>query len=1762
MLVAVVGANLAGQAPGSPTFSQPLPTAPALWQYPYNSCSLGIYGGSTSHQWSLHLAQPLSGAVTVGITTDQGALGNPGEMDATLGDADGNALRPVYVAVYPNVNGGTASVSIRVDGLAAGTYTLTLQKTAFGHHYTLAASDQGIELGFSGAQAMRYLESGTNNFAVNAGAGESVSLQMVADDPGLYPAPGTFTYAVFNADMTPVAGLSGTTDINAGPVTIALPAPASASTYVVRLTSIGHFYASSNGADPGIYLLPCGPAAGPGGGSNTQVWSADYRLEYDDARTSGDAMPDVSRTDWHDVWRFFIFTDPNGTLANPTITVTPAISLGQASTAASAGTTLNANTPPYIWSGPTLTQSNPMFTSLRTNVAPAAYTQGYSVTRNLVGGRTVAGGATENRTFTATVTPTDPALTDIATSIDFAGFQAGPVSVSNVACSSPDGQVSVDNAVPSQPRAFWQVGVLGGNTIPALPANTPYTLTCSLTLQNTLQGQALYTPSIGVTGTRSASPTQTEANSLSITTNAAGDPPDYLGSVSFNVSPSTADALAQLSTHFSRTVHFDSVNQAAVAASTTNLQSSNPTQNYGQQVTFMASVSGNGGPAPTGSVTFTDGQTVLGSASLSPNGLATLSTSNLTPGSHTVTASYGGDASYLASSAQITQNINKAFPSMALNGSPSPSNAGQNVTFTVTLGAQPGQQALGTPGGTVTFTIDNVQVAVQNVVSGVAAYSTSSLSGVTCPPFPAFCAGHTVQATYNGDNNFIPSSRTTSQVVNKATPTMTLNTSGSPSAAGQNVTFTATLSGQAGTPTGTVTFTVDGNVVSAPGLVNGVATFSTSSLSAIVCPPQPASCFGHSIQAAYGGDVTYSSQTRSVTQFVNKTTPSMTLTSSLPSTSYGQLVTFTVTLADPNHNLTPGGTVTFSIDGIQQLPAQNVVNGQATFSTSGLSSGNPFNHNILAVYSGDPSFNSQQRSVTQVVNRIVPTITITANNNPNTFGQQPNATFTVTVTSSSPLAPPTGAVFLSEGSGTPLLPLTTNAQLSISGTQGTATITVGGALAAGTHTITAIYVPAISNNLTSSSASTSQTVNTGATPAFSQSYPLPAGACICTPLEQLIYGAGSHNWYVKAAGSSLTVTTFARAINATDPETVRARVFDSAGSQVGADIVASYPAGTSSGTETSGTGTVSVTAGQVYRVSVSTPNTPPFQTVYRLKFQGASEAAMPSNLNAQAGNISKTSQWLLNAAAGEQLSMLFVPPAFIPPPGNGAAVPWNGAMNAVVQVFDTADLTTPVLLIDPNDPSGQTTTTTATLTGAFGPNGPSGINATIKIAAAPATPKIYAFYVESVDGDYRLIKNSGSDSAIYLSSSAAGHGTLTINTVVGSLPVTSLQVTVLSTPPGSGNGTDAPTTIPIPTFNATDAQGGGPDVGHYRIQFTAPAGYIVTPSIVDFDETCDGNTTINLRVTAAQALVTVSAPSDGIYGQTGLFATAAGGSGTGAYSFSAGGSTACTVNASTGAITVTSGSGTCTITATRAGDADYLVSAPSAAVSVAVHQASTTTSLAADHNPSALGQSVTFTATINPVAPGGGTLSGTVTFREGTTELATVNVSGGQAAFSTSALAVGYHSITATYSGDSNVTGSAASGVSELVFAYAAGGSFVIGDLSATVGAQVEFWGAQWDKQNAFSGGSAPASFKGFANTTSTNPPARGGGWTGDPGNSSQPPAGVAAYIGVIVSSTVTQSGSTISGNVVRLVVVRTNAGYDANPGHEGTGTVVAVVQP
>ena len=176
----------------------------------------------------------------------------------------------------------------------------------------------------------------------------------------------------------------------------------------------------------------------------------------------------------------------------------------------------------------------------------------------------------------------------------------------------------------------------------------------------------------------------------------------------------------------------------------------------------------------------------------------------------------------------------------------------------------------------------------------------------------------------------------------------------------------------------------------------------------------------------------------------------------------------------------------------------------------------------------------------------------------------------------------------------------------------------------------------------------------------------------------------------------------------------------------------------------------------------------------------------------------------------------------------------------------------------------------------------------------------------------------------------------------------------------------------------------------------------------------------------------------------------------------------------------------------------------------------------------------------------------------GRTGLGTTDANGNATFIYSSALA-GTDTIRASVS---NIAGSIPSNTVTVTWVLFApgGGAFVISDLKDSNGGSVYWWGAQWWKKDPLSPRLAPASFKGYEKSNLT--PWCGQTWTTGPGNSPKPPHAVApnSYMAVIVSSRITKQGPIISGNIVHIVLVRTNAGYGPNPGHPGTGTIVATL--
>jgi hypothetical protein len=304
---------------------------------------------------------------------------------------------------------------------------------------------------------------------------------------------------------------------------------------------------------------------------------------------------------------------------------------------------------------------------------------------------------------------------------------------------------------------------------------------------------------------------------------------------------------------------------------------------------------------------------------------------------------------------------------------------------------------------------------------------------------------HSITAVYSGDKNTAAStSAFLTQTVNKVTSTTTLVSSANPSTVGHSVTFTATVTPS--TATGSVQFLDGATALGTVTIASGSAALSLFTLSV----------GAHSITAVYTGDGSDAASTSAaLSQTVNKIVSSVTVTSSLNPSTFGQAVTFTATLTPS----TATGTVQF-LDGATALGTATLSGGAAALSVSSLAAGS---HSITAVYSGDASdATSTSAALTQTVNKATTTVALASSKNPQASGS--SVTFTAAVSPSAA----TGSVEFLDGT-------TVLGTVAISG--GKAALALS-SLSVGSHSITAVY-SGDTNYLTSKSAAVTQSI-TGA----------------------------------------------------------------------------------------------------------------------------------------------------------------------------------------------------------------------------------------------------------------------------------------------------------------------------------------------------------------------------------------------------------------------------------------------------------------------------------------------------------------------------------------------------------------------------------------------------------------------------------------------------------------------------------------------------------
>jgi hypothetical protein len=450
---------------------------------------------------------------------------------------------------------------------------------------------------------------------------------------------------------------------------------------------------------------------------------------------------------------------------------------------------------------------------------------------------------------------------------------------------------------------------------------------------------------------------------------------------------------------------------APLAATSTSVASDNNPSTQGSKVNFTATVT----PASaSGTVEFFDGATSLGTAPVIA-GSATISVSTLSPGSHSITAVYGGDCSFASSTSPALKQtvIPASVPTTTtLTVDPAKTNCGDKVTLTATV----------TPAGatgTVTFFDFGNPIGTRPVD----ALGNAMLSIAGLPP-----GGHSFTATYSGDPTHTgSSSNKVTHEVNAFVSTTTLSQTISKTACGEKFFLTAHVDPVGAT--GDVEFFDNGNSL---GLVpldaNSDASLSVSTLGAGV----------HSLTAHYHSDPCHQkSDSNKLLHEVNPVTTTLTLDAPAK-LSCGDKLVLTATVNPPS-----SGVVTFYDNGAPIGSAPTDANGVATLSVpGGLSIGT---HSLTATYSSsDPCVGgSTSNKVSHEVNPVATTTTLEV---PAKLTCGEKLTLTATVSPNHP-----GTVTFFDG-GAPIGSAPVDAN-------GVAVLSIPGGLSIGLHSLTADYGP-------------------------------------------------------------------------------------------------------------------------------------------------------------------------------------------------------------------------------------------------------------------------------------------------------------------------------------------------------------------------------------------------------------------------------------------------------------------------------------------------------------------------------------------------------------------------------------------------------------------------------------------------------------------------------------------------------------------------------
>lgn len=272
---------------------------------------------------------------------------------------------------------------------------------------------------------------------------------------------------------------------------------------------------------------------------------------------------------------------------------------------------------------------------------------------------------------------------------------------------------------------------------------------------------------------------------------------------------------------------------------TTTLAASPATGIAGKAVTLTATVkAGSGTAMSSGTVTFMDGSTTLGSAAVASGGIASIAPI-LAPGAHAIVASFSGDTNDAASaSSAMAVTVNLATTAVTVTSGGSPATVLSPITFTAAVTGNGG-----TPAGSVVFSVDGAAANTATIDAGGKASFTDSALAV---------GNHTISAAYSGDTDDSPSTSSPfTQAVQAIATSTTIGTASTGGTSPQTI-LVATVIGSTGpTPTGTVVFMNGTTVV-------GTATLDSNGVGTLIPDLAPAT---YNITAQYSGDLVHSAST-------------------------------------------------------------------------------------------------------------------------------------------------------------------------------------------------------------------------------------------------------------------------------------------------------------------------------------------------------------------------------------------------------------------------------------------------------------------------------------------------------------------------------------------------------------------------------------------------------------------------------------------------------------------------------------------------------------------------------------------------------------------------------------------------------------------------------------------------------------------------------------------------------------------------------------